>query len=69
MAIYRAFLPGHEPSLVRVEVAAKKLDCTERTIRRWISGQRLRAERVGLRAWGVYKADVESLRNRRGLSC
>jgi excisionase family DNA binding protein len=69
MAIYLAFLPGREPSLVRVQQAAKKLECDERTIRRWIRAQVLRAERVGSRAWGVYKADVESLSSRRGSSC
>ncbi len=69
MEIYKEFLPGREPSLVRVDWAAKMLMCTDRTVRRKIRAGRLRAERVGLRVWGIYRTDVETICSRRGLSC
>lgn len=44
---------------VRVERAAKMLDCSDRTIRRLIKRGILRAVRPGLRTWAVLKDDIE----------
>lgn len=65
MEIYAAFLPGYDPAsrLIRVNCAADRIGCSHRTVRRWIREGKLRAQRVGRRAWGVYWVDVEFLCN------
>jgi excisionase family DNA binding protein len=39
--------------IVRVHIAARILGCSERTVRRWIENQKIPAERIGRRAWGI----------------
>ncbi len=55
------------PGAVRVEHAAKMLDCSERTIRRMIKRRTLRAVRPGLRTWAVLRADIEFIRSQQGV--
>lgn len=71
MDISMAFLPCPDSGvrLIRVNHAAKKVGCTEQTIRRWVREGKLRARRIGLRVWGIYSVDLESLCNLRRRSC
>jgi excisionase family DNA binding protein len=62
-----SFANPHET--VPVHIAAKHLNCSTRTVRRWIQQHRLRAERIGQRAWAVMRCDIENLRNDRGFAC
>jgi len=39
--------------IVRVHVAARILGCSARTVRRRIENQKIPAERIGRRAWGI----------------
>lgn len=48
-----------------VRRAAAVLDCTERTVIRFIHNGTLRAIRIGLRYWAVFRADLELLALRR----
>jgi excisionase family DNA binding protein len=54
---------------VPVHIAAKHLNCSARTVRRWIQQGRLRAERIGRRAWAILRRDIKNLRNDRGFAC
>jgi excisionase family DNA binding protein len=47
---------------ILVHVAARKIGCSPRTIRRYIQKGILRAWRVGRRSWLVMLSDVERLR-------
>jgi excisionase family DNA binding protein len=47
---------------VRVHIAARKLGCSPRSIRRYIQEGRLPAERIGARIWLLLESDVDSFR-------
>ncbi len=49
--------------LLRVYLAARKMGCSCRTVRRWIKQGKLRGRRLGRRAWSVYVMDIEFLRS------
>lgn len=46
---------------LRVNSAAKRLDCSERSVRRFIQNGSLPARRYGLRAWAIDASDVGRL--------
>jgi excisionase family DNA binding protein len=48
-----------------VRRAAKELECTTRTVRRYIRDGKIRAQRIGERFWAVSRADVTLLALRR----
>lgn len=48
-----------------VRRAAKELKCTTRTVRRLIRNGKIRAQRIGLRYWAVYRSDIQALALRR----
>jgi excisionase family DNA binding protein len=50
---------------IRVNHAAKRLGCTDRTVRRLIQHGKLPAERQGLRTWFILRSDVERLSRQR----
>ena len=51
---------------IYVHVAANRIGCSKRTIRRLIKDGKLRAERHGRRAWLILRCDVDSFCNERG---
>lgn len=57
------------PSKIRVNIAAKIVGCSERTLRRCIQNGDLSAEREGKRRWLVLRAEVERMQRERSLSC
>jgi excisionase family DNA binding protein len=59
---------GKLPEKIRVNIAAKLLKCSDRTVTRWINQGKLRAKRLGQRAWLVWRCDVVALRNKKGAS-
>jgi excisionase family DNA binding protein len=62
--------PGRPPAKgIYVHIAARRIGCSGRTVRRYIQQGKLRAERDGRRAWVVFPGDVDSLCNERGESC
>jgi predicted site-specific integrase-resolvase len=52
--------------LVAVHIAATILECSPRTVRRYIQRGRLRARRVNRRAWGIVWSDVVCLQGKLG---
>lgn len=50
------------PEVLRVHIAARKIGCSPRTVRRLIQRGVLPAQRFGQRAWLLFNHDVESLR-------
>ena len=53
------------PLAIRVHIAAKRIGCSTRTVRRYIERGILPAQRIGQRSWSVLVADVEWVRIRR----
>lgn len=53
------------PEAIRVHIAAKRIGCSPRTIRRYIELGKLPAQRIGQRSWLVIADDVEWIRGRR----
>jgi len=45
-----------------VHIAARRLGCAPRTVRRLIQQQGLPAQRLGQRRWVLFESDVENLR-------
>lgn len=52
-----------------VHIAARLIDCSPRSVRRYIQKGSLTSQRVGRRAWLVLRSDVERLARRRSLTC
>jgi len=52
-----------------VHIAARQIDCSPRSVRRYIQQGLLTSRKRGRRAWVVLRSDVERLARRRGLSC
>ena len=50
----------HTPSVLRIAAAAKELSVSESTIRRWAKDGRLRIVKLGVRASGVLKSDIDA---------
>lgn len=50
---------------VPVHIAARTLECSERTIRRMIKLEILPAQREGRRRWVILRSDIEAVRSRR----
>jgi len=48
-----------------VRRAAKELECTARTVCRYIRDGKIRAHRIGLRYWAVSRTDILALRSTR----
>jgi excisionase family DNA binding protein len=48
--------------LLPVHIAARRLDCSDRTLRRWIALRKVPAQRIGRRRWGIRLRDIERLR-------
>ena len=44
---------------IRVNIAAKRLNCSERTVRRRILNGEITATRLGLRNWTIAPADLD----------
>jgi excisionase family DNA binding protein len=62
--------PGRSPAKgIYVHIAARRIGCSDRSVRRYIQQGRLRAERDGRRAWVVFPDDVDSLCNETGEQC
>ena len=53
------------PEVLHVHIAARRLGCSPRTVRRLIQLRTLPAQRLGRRRWGLLVTDVEILRTRR----
>jgi excisionase family DNA binding protein len=45
--------------ILRVHIVAKLLGCSGRTVRRHIQNQRIKAARIGRRAWGIRLSDLD----------
>jgi excisionase family DNA binding protein len=56
------------PDKILVHNAARILNCSKRTIRRYIQVGILTAERRGRRAWLIMRADLEHLQRSRRLA-
>jgi excisionase family DNA binding protein len=54
-----------ESRMLRVYNAARRLNCSERTVRRMIRIGNLPAQRVDRRSWGIRASDVEQLLRKR----
>jgi excisionase family DNA binding protein len=52
-------------SEVPVHIAARTLECSERTVRRLIQLEILPAQRDGHRRWLLFRSDVEAVRSSR----
>jgi len=53
------------PEVIRVHIAAHRIGCSARTVRRFIQHGKLPAKRIGQRSWAVLKTDVDMFRTRR----
>lgn len=52
---------------ILVHIAAREIECSPRSVRRYIQQGLLTSRKRGQRAWLVLRADVERLSWRRGL--
>jgi excisionase family DNA binding protein len=52
--------------VVRVHIAAQKLDCSTRTVIRRIRRGQIPATRIGRRAWGIRVSDLQGKRCDKG---
>lgn len=59
-------LDASQAEMLRVHIAARRLGCSTRTIRRLIQNGELPAQRYGRRPWLVLSTDLEYLRRRKG---
>jgi len=57
------------PDAVRVHIAARILNCSSRSVRRYILEKELPAERNGERAYRVRRRDLEAFIERRNSRC
>jgi excisionase family DNA binding protein len=56
-------------AFLRVHIAAERIGCSRRTVRRLIQMGKLPAQREGQRAWIIPRRDVEAFCMREALSC
>lgn len=50
--------------LLRVNCAARRMRCSDRTLRRWIVNGLVPATRLGRRAWGIRPGDLDAVRRK-----
>lgn len=61
MPIFFLKPPNHPRDLLSVEEAAQEAGTCEKTIRRWVSGNRLTAQQTDDRRWHIRRGDLEEL--------
>ena len=59
-------LPNAMSRGIGVHIAAQRIGCSRRTVRRWVAQRKLTAYRLGRRSWLVLSTDVEIARVRWG---